>query len=69
MATMKNRLTQVHQYVWYGACETEVCEDEIFEDWGDPAIEQNVVEISTYEEGVFKTYRPNQDYSSPIQHG
>ena len=34
-----------------------------------PAIEQNVVEISTYEEGVFKTYRPNQDYSSPMQPG
>lgn len=71
MATIANRLTQVHQYVWYGTCETEVCEDEIFEDWGTKAaeIEQNVIEISTYEEGVFKTYRPNQDYSSPMQPG
>ena len=68
---MATKLNQIHQYVWYGTCEEEVCEDEIFEDWGTKALEmqQNVEEISTYEEGVFKTYRPNQDYSSPMQPG
>ena len=68
MATIKNRLTQVHQYVWYGAVKQKYVKTKCLK-IGEQRqqIEQNVIEISTYEEGVFKTYRPNQDYSSPMQ--
>lgn len=62
--TISTKLTQVHQYVWYGTCESELCDDELFEEWGSKfsTVKENVVEISTYEEGVLKTYRPSGIY-------
>lgn len=62
--TISTKLTQVHQYVWYGTCESELCDDELFEEWGSKfsTVKENVVEISTYEEGILKTYRPSGIY-------
>ena len=58
--TTSTKLTQVQQYVWYGTCESEMCSDELFDEWGSKfsTVRENIVEISTYEEGVLKTYRP-----------
>jgi len=64
--TTPNKLTQVHQYVWYGTCESDLCDDEIFDEWGTKLydINQNVIEISTYEDGILKTFRPDGKYGS-----
>ena len=62
--TISTKLTQVHQYVWFGTCESELCDDELFEEWGSKflAVKENIIEISTLEEGVLKTYRPSGMY-------
>lgn len=68
---MANKITQVQQYVWYGTCEVDLCEDQIFEEMGTKMVEidNNVTEVSTYEEGILKTYRPDGKYSSPVKPG
>ena len=67
--TTPNKLTQVHQYVWYGTCESDLCDDEIFDEWGTKLydINQNVIEISTYEDGILKTFRPDGKYGSKTE--
>jgi len=66
MATISSKF----QYVWYGTCESERCDDVLFDNWYEmkDELENAVVEISTYEEGVFKSYSPsvaNSTSSSP----
>ena len=57
MATISSKF----QYVWYGTCESERCDDVLFDNWYEmkDELESAVVEISTYEEGEFKSYSPS----------
>ena len=68
MSTNPNILKQVHQYVWYGTCEEELCDSENFDEWGDKAnlVENAVVEISTYKDGVLHAYRPKYNLQSDV---
>ena len=54
------KLSQKFQYVWYGTCESERCDDVLFDNWYEmkDELENAVVEISTYEDGEFKSYSP-----------
>ena len=57
---METKLSRKFQYVWYGTCESERCDDVLFDNWHEmkDELEDAVVEISTYEEGEFKSYSP-----------
>ena len=57
---METKLSRKFQYVWYGTCESERCDDVLFDNWHEmkDELEDAVVEISTYEEGEFKSSSP-----------
>lgn len=54
------KLSNKFQYVWYGTCESDRCDDILFDNWHEmkDELEDAVIEISTYEEGEFKSYSP-----------